>query len=184
MPRLHLPAQARRRLHQGIDSVLGILLLVGAVVHASVSFAAYPIGSPTLVWSLSGSGLAALLAVLNLLRTARPQDRTLAWVCAGGCVFWALVGIAFGFAIDHLLDPQVVFHVVVGAALADCSVVTATRKDRSTAQEAPSPPGITSEPAVRTVELPVSVPVRSPPPVGRIPSAPDLRLVSGGTKDA
>ncbi|MET0427284.1 MAG: hypothetical protein ABW026_02190 [Microvirga sp.] len=178
MPRFHLAAPARRRLHQGIDLVLGLLLLVGAAAHAHGSLAAYPIGSPTLVWSLSGSGLAALLAILNLLRTARPQDRTLAWICAGGCVFWALVGVGFGFAIDHLLDPQVVFHVVVAAALADCSVVTATRKDGNAA-EVSSPPA----PAVTAVELPVSVAVRSPP-VGRTPSAPSLRLVRGTVEES
>ena len=141
--------------------MLGSLLLIGAAVHACGSFAAYPMGSLTLVWSLSGSGLAALLAVLNLLRAARPQDRTLAWICAGGCLFWALIGLAFGFAIDHLLDPQVVFHVVVAAALADCSVVTAMRKDATPAETSSSP--VIAAPAVRAVELPVSVLVRSPP---------------------
>ena len=130
------------------------LLLIGAAVHACGSFAAYPMGSLTLVWSLSGSGLAALLAVLNLLRAARPQDRTLAWICAGGCLFWALIGLAFGVAIDHLLDPQVVFHVVVAAALADCSVVTAMRKDATPAETSSSP--VIAAPAVRAVDLPVS----------------------------
>jgi len=162
--------------------VLGTLLLIGAAVLAYGSFSAFPRSSLILVWSLSGSGFAALLATLNLLRTTRPQDRTLAWICAGGCIFWALVGIAFGLSIDHLLDPQVVLHVAVAAGLADCSIVTATRKEGSTGEEASSPPAITVTPALRAVELPVSVPVRTPA-IGRTPSAPVLRLVRGTAKD-
>jgi hypothetical protein len=180
--RFRLSASIRGRLHLGIDVVLGILLLLGAAAHACGSFAVHPTGSEILVWSLSGSALAGLLAILNLVRTARPQDRTLAWICAGGCLLWAFVGIGFGLAIDRLLDPRVVFHVVVGAALVDCSIVTATRKDGIAVP--PSCSASPVKPAVKAVELPVAVPVRSPPPIGRIPPAPELRLVRGGAEDA
>ena len=63
-----------------LDRVLGWLLVVGGLLHALGSWAAYRNAPPELLWALSGSLAALLLAALNLLRAGRPQDRPLAWV--------------------------------------------------------------------------------------------------------
>src|ERR1041384_2331540 len=118
-PRLNLSEALRKRLHWGIDLTLGGLMLLGALAHAYGSVMAYPMGSEGMVWSLSAGGFGILLAALNLLRANRPHDRTLAWICAGGCILWALTAAAFGMAIQHIFDARVIFHVVVAAALAD-----------------------------------------------------------------
>jgi hypothetical protein len=182
--RLHLSAPLRARLHRAIDFTLGGLMFLGAMAHGYGSLVAYPLGSEVLVWSLSGSGFAVLLAVLNLLRAGRPHDRTLAWICAGGCILWALAGIAFGAAIHAFFDPRVIFQVVVSAALADLSVRAAMGTDGAdtAAEAAPS-----LKPAIaaldRSMEPPVPVSVQAPLPVRRPVSA-ELRVVKGGAANS
>ena len=64
-----------------LDRVLGWLLVVGGLLHALGSWTAYRNAPPELLWALSGSLAALLLAALNLLRAGRPQDRRV--LCAG-----------------------------------------------------------------------------------------------------
>jgi hypothetical protein len=54
-----------------IDRIAGWLLLIGALLHGYGSYLAYPSLSSTLVWALSGSVAALLLAGINLLRPER-----------------------------------------------------------------------------------------------------------------
>jgi hypothetical protein len=108
-----------------IDRVFGALLLVGGALHAFGSISAYPRGSDVLVWALSGSLAAILLAVLNLVRASRPQDRTLAWITFCGSLCWAAVALAFGMAIGNVADPRVLWHAISALVLAAFSVRTA-----------------------------------------------------------
>jgi hypothetical protein len=108
-----------------VDRAFAAFLLVGAILHAYGSFSSYDVGSQTLVWSLSGSFAAALLAVLNFVRADRPEDQTLAWITFVGCLCWFAVAIAFGAAIGNIMDPRVLWHAISAVVLAVFSLWTA-----------------------------------------------------------
>src|SRR5262245_47025964 len=81
-----------------VDRGFGWLLAIGAALHAYGSLMFYGPQTVTLVWALSGSLAAALLASLNLMRVNRPADRTLATVCFAGSLAWCAIALAFGVA--------------------------------------------------------------------------------------
>ena len=110
-----------------LDRVLGWLLVLGAMLHSIGSVVALRQKPDMLVWALSGSLAALLVAALNLMRVNRPADRTLAWVSAGGSIAWTLVAIGFGASIGNVLDPRAMYHTIAGIALAAFSVRTAVR---------------------------------------------------------
>jgi len=116
-----------------LDRVLGWLLVVGGLLHALGSWTAYRNAPPELLWALSGSLAALLLAALNLLRAGRPQDRPLAWVSLGGCLAWIVVSVSFGRVIGNVLDPRAVIHALNAAALAVMSWRTLVRVSRQVA---------------------------------------------------
>ena len=115
------------------DRVLGWLLVVSGLLHALGSWTAYRNSPPVLVWALSGSLAALLLAALNLLRAGRPRDLSLAWICLGGCVAWIVVSVSFGRVIGNLLDPRPLIHASIAVLLAGMSVRTLQRATRSVA---------------------------------------------------
>jgi hypothetical protein len=104
-----------------IDRAFGWLLVIGALLHAYGSLMFYGPSTVTLVWALSGSLAALLLAALNLMRVNRPADRTLAYVCFAGALAWCAIVLAFGVAMQHLLDPRVLYHAIVALVLAGFS---------------------------------------------------------------
>jgi hypothetical protein len=123
-----------------VDRVFGALLLLGSFLHAYGSITAYRLGTPELVWALAG-GLAALLtALLNLLRSGRPEDHSLAWIAFAASVGWFAVATGFGAAIGNLSDPRVLWHLVCGLALAAFSVRTALGYASSRLTPLRSPP--------------------------------------------
>jgi hypothetical protein len=99
------------------DRALGILLVVGGILHGVGSFMAFANALPSLVWALSGSLAALLIAAINLLRSARGTDRPLAWISLCGCLAWIAIAVAFGRSIDNVLDPRVLYHVIVTLGL-------------------------------------------------------------------
>lgn len=101
--------------------------MLGAILHSAGSFVALRGNPGVLVWALSGSLAALLVAALNLMRVNRPADRTLAWVSAAGSAAWTLVAIGFGASIGNVLDPRATYHTIAGIALAAFSVRSATR---------------------------------------------------------
>ena len=105
-----------------IDRIFGWLLVASALLHAWGSWMGYATQPETLLWSLSGSLAALLVAALNLLRVNRSQDRGLAWVCVAGSVAWAVVAIAFGRLMGSVLDPRALIHAVIALALAGFSL--------------------------------------------------------------
>jgi len=110
-----------------VDRVFGWLLVLGAILHSVGSVVALRSNPGVLVWALSGSLAALLVASLNLMRVNRPDDRTLAWVSAGGSIAWTLVAIGFGASIGNILDPRATYHAIAGIVLAAFSVRTAVR---------------------------------------------------------
>jgi hypothetical protein len=110
-----------------LDRVFGWLLVVGGLLHAFGSWAGYRNAPEQLLWAWSGSLAALLLASLNLLRTGRPADRPLAWVCLGGCLAWIVVAVSFGSIIGNVFDPRAVIHAINAAVLAAMSVRTLVR---------------------------------------------------------
>jgi peptidoglycan/LPS O-acetylase OafA/YrhL len=101
-----------------VDRAFGVLLLIGAILHAYGSIRTYAAGTPTLVWALSGSLAAGLLAILNLLRAGRPGDNALAWITFIGCLCWVCLALAFGSSIGRVVDPRVLWHVICAVMLA------------------------------------------------------------------
>jgi hypothetical protein len=107
-----------------IDRLFGWLLVLGAALHALGSVTGYGTQPELLVWSLSGTLAALLLAVLNLMRAGRPTDRTLALVCLVGSIAWVAVALGFGAAIGDVLDPRALIHAVNAGVLAVFSIRT------------------------------------------------------------
>jgi hypothetical protein len=107
-----------------------VLLLVGAAFHVYGSISTYPVGSEALVWALSGSLASALLAILNLVRAGRPDDKTLAWITFASCLCWAGIAVAFGSAIGNIADPRALWHAISALGLAAFSFRTAVSATR------------------------------------------------------
>jgi len=110
-----------------VDRAFGWLLVVGGLLHTIGSVMGLANKPDVLVWALSGSLAALLLAALNLMRVNRPEDRTLAWVCSAGSIAWVLVAVGFGVSIGNALDPRALIHAVNAAVLAGFSIRTALR---------------------------------------------------------
>ena len=108
-----------------VDRVFGWLLVLGAIMHAIGSFVAVRDKPDLLVWAQAGTLAALLVAALNLLRVSRPGDRTLAWLAAGGSIGWTFVAIGVGASVGNFLNPHVVYHIIVGAALTAFSLRSA-----------------------------------------------------------
>lgn len=105
-----------------VDRAFGVLLILAGLGHAFGSVAAYRLGSSELVWALCATVLAVLLGSLNLLRTARPDDRALAWITFCGSAVWVVLAIAFGASVGNVLDPRALTHAVVAFVLAGFSL--------------------------------------------------------------
>jgi hypothetical protein len=111
-----------------IDRAFGWLLAIGAALHAYGSLTFYGPQTVTLVWALSGSLAASLLAALHIMRVNRPADRTLAYVCFAGSLCWGAIALAFGLTISAPLDPRVLYHVIVALVLTGFSAPGAFRR--------------------------------------------------------
>ena len=110
-----------------VDRVFGWLLVVGGLLHAGGSWTGYRNTPELLLWALSGSLAALLLAAVNLLRVSRPDDRELAWVSFGGCLAWIAVALGFGKVIANVLDPRALIHATNAVVLAAMSLRTVLR---------------------------------------------------------
>jgi hypothetical protein len=118
------------------DRAFGWLLVLGGLLHAMGSWAAYRDKPDVLLWAWTGSLAALLLAAINLLRAERPYDRPLAWVSFAGCVAWVVVALSFGKVVGNVLDPRALIHAVNAAVLAGMSLRTLGRAGKAGATEA------------------------------------------------
>jgi drug/metabolite transporter (DMT)-like permease len=96
-----------------IDRALGVLLILGAGGHTFGSIVAYRTQPLTLLWALSASLYIVLVGAVNLLRTARPGDRALAWVAVVAALCQLVSAVVFGQLIHSPADPRVVGFVVL-----------------------------------------------------------------------
>jgi len=110
-----------------VDRMAGWLLMIGALLHGYGSYLAYPSLSANLVWALSGSVAALLLAAVNLLRVNRPNDYVLAWISFAGCLLWIGIVGAFAATLPNPIDPRPLYHLVVTLILAAFSLQMALR---------------------------------------------------------
>ncbi len=110
-----------------IDRIFGWLLVIGGLLHGFGALKSYEPQTALLVWALSGSLAAILLAAINLMRVNRPHDQTMARVAFVGSLCWAAITLAFGMTIDNLFDPRVLYHAVVALVLAALSLPAAIR---------------------------------------------------------
>jgi phage tail tape-measure protein len=114
------------------DRTFGWLLVVASLLHTYGSFMSYENAPITLVWALSGSLAGLLVAAVNLLRTDRPSDYSLAWVSFAGSLGWTAVAFSIGKVTGHVFDFRPLTHMILGTALAAMSIrtlVTAHRAD-------------------------------------------------------
>jgi hypothetical protein len=107
-----------------LDRTFAWLLILGAVLHGAGSVAAGRNNSQLLVWALSGSLAALLVAGLNLLRVNRPLDRPLAMLSFLGSLGWAAVAIGFGISIGNVFDFRPLYHSIAALVLAALSLRT------------------------------------------------------------
>jgi hypothetical protein len=110
---------------KNLDRVFGALLLIGSSLHSYGSISTYKLGTQELVWALSGSLAGGLTAVINLIRSGRPEDLPLAWLGAVACMAWFAVAIGYGAAIGNLFDPRVLWHATCALVLLVFSLRTA-----------------------------------------------------------
>lgn len=110
-----------------LDRIFGCLLVVAGVAHATGSWFATRNQPFTRLWAESATFAIFLLAAVNLLRTARPGDRALAWISFAGCLIWIGFALAVGALVGNFLYFPVVANVVVSLVLAAFSVRTALR---------------------------------------------------------
>ncbi len=96
-----------------IDRALAVLLILGAGGHTLGSIAGYGTQPLTLLWALSASLYIVLVGAVNLLRTARPGDRALAWIAVVSASCQLVSAVVFGQLIDAPADPRVVGFVVL-----------------------------------------------------------------------
>ena len=71
-----------------LGPVFGVLLLIGSALHSYGSVASYRLGTPELIWALSGSLAGGLTAAINLIRNTRPER----WLSRGSPQSRALLG--------------------------------------------------------------------------------------------
>lgn len=100
-----------------IDRAFAALLLLMALIQALSSLKAYGADGEALLWALAASAFMALLAAVNWLRAARPQDRALATLAFGFGLLQMLLVVAYAFTIHRFFDARVIGGLIVTLAL-------------------------------------------------------------------
>ncbi len=105
-----------------LDRVFGWLLVVNGCVHAVGAWNANHAKPNILLWALTGSLAAFLVAAINLLRAERPHDRPIAWLGLAGSLAWLAVALSVGKLAGNFLDVRVVSNALNAAVLAAMSI--------------------------------------------------------------
>ena len=107
---------------KSLDRLFGWLLVVNGLLHALGAWNANHGKPGVLLWALTGSLAAFLIAAINLLRAERPHDRPLAWLSLAGSIAWLTVALSVGKLAGHFLDARVVSNALNAAVLAAMSI--------------------------------------------------------------
>ena len=99
-----------------IDRGLSALLILGGIGHTLGVLDFYK-DPHTLFWSLTASELIFLLAAINLLRSWRPGDRTLAVITACASAAYLVFTLRFGQLIGNLADFRVLLFGAISLGL-------------------------------------------------------------------
>src|SRR3954453_11599160 len=110
-----------------IDRGLSALLILGGIGHTYGVLNFYKDPHP-LFWSLTATVLIFLLAAVNLLRTWRPGDRTLAIITACASAAYLVVSLRFGELIGDIADFRVILFGVISLGLMLFSLGDAMRR--------------------------------------------------------
>jgi hypothetical protein len=108
-----------------LDRGFGGLLFLAGIGHSLGSYMAYRGDHMILLWAWSASLAIFLLAAVNLLRAARTEDRSLAWISFAACLIWVGFAIWFGRLVGNVLDPRALGNAVITLVLAIFSLRTA-----------------------------------------------------------
>lgn len=100
-----------------LDRVFCGLMALATLGHLFGTFKMVQPGTAIFAWSLAGVLAAALLTVLNFLRSGRPQDKALAGITLAGNLGWVVIVVLFGLSLGNLFDFRVVFHGVAAVGL-------------------------------------------------------------------
>jgi predicted small integral membrane protein len=119
-----------------LDRVFGWLLVVNGLLHALGAWNANHAKPDVLLWALTGSLAALLIAAINLLRAARPHDRPLAWLGLAGSLAWLAVALSVGKLVGNFLDARVVSNALNAAVLAALSIRSLNAGQRTGSQAA------------------------------------------------
>jgi len=111
-----------------LDRLFGGLMFMGGIGHGIGSYQFYKNQPMNLLWALSASFAAFLLAAMNLLRAGRTGDRALAWISFAGCMVQIGFGLSFGFLIGNLVDFRPLANAIIALALAAFSLRSATQE--------------------------------------------------------
>lgn len=106
-------------------------MFLGGIGHGLGSYQFYKNQPTNLLWALSASFATFLLAAINLLRTGRSGDRTLAWVSLAGCIVQIGFAVSFGLLIGNVFDFRPLTTAIIALALAAFSLRSATQKAAS-----------------------------------------------------
>ena len=109
---------------QKIDRIFGMLLILAGCGHTVGTILWTQPMSGIFILSLGSSLAALLLGTLNIVRAARPHDKTLAAVTLVGTACWAALAFAFGKSIGNVLDPRPLGHVIISIILVAFSATT------------------------------------------------------------
>ena len=109
-----------------IDRGLSALLILGGVGHTFGVLNFYK-DPDTLFWSLTATELIFLLAAINLLRSWRPADPTLATIAACASAAYFVFTLRFGQMIGNMTDFRVILFGAVMAGLTAFGVRDAIR---------------------------------------------------------
>jgi uncharacterized protein YndB with AHSA1/START domain len=130
-------ARAEQAGMRRFDQTFGIFLLIGAAGHTAGTLLLLTALSDIWIWSLGAALAAFLLGALNLLRAARPHDRTLALIATIGTALWASLAMVFGITIGNIWDPRVMTHFVASVVLVGFGLNTLWRLRTSVIKPAP-----------------------------------------------
>lgn len=114
-----------------LDKAMAVSLALGAVGHTFGSIKAFRDHPAQLLWALCASVLIVLVGAINLLRTSRPGDRSLACLAAFGALSWLAASLAFGAIIDNLFDIRVLIFALLSGGLLVFSVRDALAKSNA-----------------------------------------------------
>jgi len=100
-----------------LGRALAVILMIGGLLHGYGSFASYEAGSTALVWSLGSAAFAVFLGALAFHANRRPAERGFIAILIVGLAAWFVTVLGFGLAIGNVVDPRVLYHLVVAAGL-------------------------------------------------------------------